>query len=236
MIDNVKLDKWEFNSEVTDCFDDMLERSIPQYNVMRDAVFNLGCKTLNKVDNKSILDIGCSNGLSLERFVNKYWGSAKFRGIDVSEPMLEVARDRFKDYIHNGIVHIDKIDLRNNFPTDTYSLIMSVLTIQFTPIEYRQNIIQNIYDNLDTNGTFIMVEKVLGNCNVLNEIMVDEYLQMKKDNGYSQEQIDRKRMALEGVLVPMTSNWNIDLLKQSGFRKIDTFWRWMNFEGYIAIK
>ena len=31
--------KWEFDATVTDCFDDMLTRSIPQYDVMRDAVF-----------------------------------------------------------------------------------------------------------------------------------------------------------------------------------------------------
>ena len=42
--------------------------------------------------------------------------------------------------------------------------------------------------------------------------------------------LNEKRLSLEGVLVPVTSNWNIDLLKQAGFRKIDVFWRWMNFK------
>jgi tRNA (cmo5U34)-methyltransferase len=43
-------------------------------------------------------------------------------------------------------------------------------------------------------------------------------------------------LSLEGVLVPVTSDWNIDLLKQAGFRQIDVFWKWMNFVGYIAFK
>ena len=34
--------KWEFNQEVTDCFDEMLERSIPAYNDMRDLVTRIG--------------------------------------------------------------------------------------------------------------------------------------------------------------------------------------------------
>jgi len=240
MKDEVLLDKWEFNQEVTDCFENMLERSIPQYDIMRDSVFNLGCKVLDKnkrrVHGANILDIGCSNGLSLERFVKKYGAYGDFLGIDVSEAMLTEARKRFKGYINNGLVDIKNIDLRKDFPVDIYNLITSVLTIQFTPIEYRQNIIQNIYDNLADGGAFIMVEKVLGNCNEINELMIDTYLDSKEVNGYTKEQIERKRMALEGVLVPVTSNWNIDLLKQSGFRKIDVFWRWMNFEGYIAIK
>ena len=30
--------QWEFDAEVTQAFEDMLERSIPQYAVMRDLV------------------------------------------------------------------------------------------------------------------------------------------------------------------------------------------------------
>jgi tRNA (cmo5U34)-methyltransferase len=66
--------------------------------------------------------------------------------------------------------------------------------------------------------------------------MVDLYYKMKSDNGYSQEQIERKRLSLEGVLVPVTAKWNEELLKQAGFKYIDCFWRWMNFAGWIAIK
>lgn len=229
-------EKWKFDEDVTDCFDDMLTRSIPQYEVMRQSVFNLGNKILDKNKTKNVLDIGCSNGLSLEPYIHKYGAYARYRGIDVSEPMIESAKQRFQGYINVGLVNIDYMDLRTEFPNDIYTLIQSILTIQFTPIEYRQMIIQKVYDNLCIGGAFIMVEKVLGNTNELNEIMIDEYLKMKKQNGYSNDQIERKRLSLEGVLVPVTSNWNIDLLKQAGFKKIDVFWRWMNFEGYIAIK
>jgi len=37
---------------------------------------------------------------------------------------------------------------------------------------------------------------------------------MKRKAGYSQEEIDRTRYALEGVLVPMTARWNEALLAQ----------------------
>ena len=81
-----------------------------------------------------------------------------------------------------------------------------------------------------------MVEKVLGNTSNINELFINEYHSYKEINGYSKEQIERKKLSLEGVLVPVTNDWNIDLLKQAGFRQIDVFWRWMNFVGYIAIK
>lgn len=81
-----------------------------------------------------------------------------------------------------------------------------------------------------------MVEKVLGNSDKLNKLFIKSYYDMKKNNGYSTEQIERKRLSLEGVLVPVTNDWNVALLKQAGFREVDVFWRWMNFVGYIAIK
>ena len=40
--DNVEpKEKWEFDESVAECFENMLERSIPQYSVMRTATANL---------------------------------------------------------------------------------------------------------------------------------------------------------------------------------------------------
>lgn len=244
-VDNVVPgDKWEFDENVSECFEDMLSRSIPQYEVMRNAVVTLIVKNIKHVG-FNLLDIGCSDGLMLDRLVSAFennrdyvaFSHGRFVGIDVSEPMLKKCKERFKDYEN---VYIRNCNICTEFPFiisgDNYDAITSVLSIQFTPIEYRQKIIQNVYDNLREDGVFIMVEKVLGNTARLNDIFVDSYYDMKRSNGYSQEQIDRKRLSLEGVLVPVTSDWNADLLKQAGFKQVDVFWRWMNFVGYIAIK
>jgi tRNA (cmo5U34)-methyltransferase len=228
--------KWEFNENVAILFEDMLIRSIPQYTEMRNLIFKLGCSSLKKNNNKSILDLGCSNGLSLERFVKEFGKNARYTGIDISEPMIKKALERLNKYDYLNSIKILNLDLRTDFPKDNYQLITSILTLQFTPIEYRQKIIQNIYNSMFEGGMFLFVEKVLGDCDELNELMISEYYEFKKSNGYSQEEIYRKKLSLEGVLVPVTSNWNIDLLKQSGFKKIDIFWRWMNFVGYMAIK
>ena len=239
-IDNVvPKEKWEFDEQVADCFENMLERSIPQYDVMRDSVANLA-KSVIDSDNKntfSILDIGCSDGLMIQKFLDVFDGEGLYTGVDVSKPMLDKAKFRFLDRIIQHQIVIEECDLRNSYPTGYYDIVSSVLSIQFTPIEYRQHIIQNIYNSLSTkNGTFIMVEKVLGNTDMLNQLFVKNYYDMKSANGYSQEQIERKRLSLEGVLVPVTSDWNVQLLKQAGFKQVDVFWRWMNFVGYIAVK
>jgi tRNA (cmo5U34)-methyltransferase len=235
--------KWEFDEKVTDCFEDMLSRSIPQYDLMRESSANLVYDVIKnpkcKKDTFNILDIGCSDGLMIEKLISKFndEGYGYYTGVDISEPMLDKARCRLSDKINKGNVKIENCDLRTDFPYGHYDAITSILSIQFTPIEYRQHIIQEIYNNLsNVNGCFIMVEKVLGNTDNINKLFVKNYYDMKKQNGYTEEQIERKRLSLEGVLVPVTSDWNIDLLKQAGFRQIDVFWKWMNFVGYIAFK
>ncbi len=227
-------DKWEFNKEVTNVFDNMLERSIPQYEIMRKACFELGCKFIQK--HSYILDLGCSRGEALVPFIEKYQSNNRYYGIDISDPMLEACRARFVNEIRDGIVFINKLDLRTIYPPVIASLTMAVLTLQFVPIEYRQRVIQDIYDHTILNGAFIFVEKVLGNTAKLDQEFVNIYYQLKKTNGYSQEQIERKKLSLEGVLVPVTAKWNEELLEMAGFREIDCFWRWMNFAGWIAIK
>src|SRR5262249_48396189 len=71
---------------------------------------------------------------------------------------------------------------------------------------------------------------------IIDGLMVDLYYRLKRENGYTREEIDRKRFALEGVLVPVTARWNEELLRGAGFRQVDYFWRWMNFAGWIAVK
>jgi len=225
---------WEFDADVTAVFDDMLARSIPQYNVMRQACFEIGAHFTQRATD--IVDLGCSRGEALAPFIEKLGVNNRYIGVEISDPMLEAARVRFEGYINCGVVDIRKIDLRHDYPPARASLTLSVLTLQFTPIEYRLQILSRIYESLTEGGALILVEKVLGASASLDEMMVALYYDMKRANGYTEDQIQRKRMSLEGVLVPMTAHWNEEMLQITGFRQIDCFWRWLNFAGWVAIK
>lgn len=230
----MKEGKWTFDEEVTSVFDDMLERSIPNYETMRNLIANIGFHYVQP--KTSIMDIGCSNGLSIQPFIRRFGAYNTYKLIDISKPMLEACREKYKGFIDTGIVDVEEMDLRHEFPQTKASVILSILTLQFTPIEYRQKILNNIYASLEKGGAFLLVEKVLGNTDEVDSVLVDEYYKLKKEHAYTQEQIQVKRKSLEGVLVPVTSKWNEDLLHNTGFTKIDCFWRYLNFAGWIAIK
>lgn len=227
--------KWEFDSSVTDAFDNMLSRSIPQYQVMRDACFSLASKFMK--DGTSVIDLGCSRGEALAQLIDKYGAHNRYIGLEISEPMLQAARERFKGLIACSVVDIREHDLRKaGLPAINASVILSILTVQFTPIEYRLRILRDVYNSLRIGGAFIFVEKVLGNTAEINDFEVEEYYKLKSENGYSQDQIERKRLSLEGVLVPVTARMNEEFLQAAGFTQVDCFWRWMNFAGWVAIK
>jgi len=229
---------WKFDASVAEVFDDMLSRSIPQYGTLRDLTFSVG-KAYPATHSGDIVDIGCSRGTALEPFVREFGGTHECKGVEISAPMAALARTRLRGATPEGarIPPVLEEDLRHWAPAEeSCSLILAILTLQFVPIEYRQSIVHRMWSGLERGGAMILVEKVLGDSANLDGLFVSRYLDMKRANGYSQEQIDRKRTALEGTLVPITAHWNEDMLSRAGFTAVDCFWRWLNFAGWIAVK
>jgi tRNA (cmo5U34)-methyltransferase len=226
--------RWAFDGAVTAAFDDMLRRSIPQYEVMREAAFEVGCRFV--APGADVLDLGCSRGEALAPFVDRFGAQNRFVGVDVSEPMLAAARARYEGYARAGVVDIRRCDLRAEYPPVSACLTLCILTLQFTPIEYRPRIVRDIYRHTRGGGALVLVEKVLGGGAEADACLTEAYLRHKAARGYSAEEIDRKRLSLEGVLVPVTARWNEDLLASAGFRHVECFWRWMNFAGWLAVR
>lgn len=239
MDENLELDQtvpegsWIFDDNVTKVFDNMLARSIPGFEDMRSLTTQLACKYA--LANSYIVDLGCSRGGSLAPIVELLGSRNKYLGIEISDSMRIAAQDRFKNLKDINIQIVD-MDLRVSFPKVDASIILSVLTIQFIPIEYRQQILASAYENLRPGGAIVLVEKILGSNAHLNSTFVDLYYGMKGRNGYTEEQINTKRKSLEGVLVPVTAAWNEQLLKDAGFVHVECFWRNLNFAGWIGVK
>jgi len=224
---------WAFDEAVTHVFDDMLERSIPDYATMRGLVTDVASAYVTpKTD---IVDLGCSRGEALARIMDRFGAHNRYTGVEVSSPMLDAVRDRFASW-PDSIVTIRDLDLRDDYPAVRASVTLGVLTLMFIPINYRQRIIRRVFDNTIPGGAFILVEKVLGGYAGTDSLMVDRYHRMKADHGYSEDEIQRKRLALEGVQVPVTAAWNEDMLRSAGFAEVECFWRWMNFAAWVGVK
>jgi tRNA (cmo5U34)-methyltransferase len=81
----------------------------------------------------------------------------------------------------------------------------------------------------------IVVEKILGGDSAADRLLVDAYYATKRANGYTTDEIETKRKSLQGVLVPLTAEGNIAMLRAEGF-KVSQFWQALNFASWLAVK
>lgn len=237
-IDNIiPKEKWQFGRDVAECFPNMLERSIPGYVQMRELTFAVGEKYLRK-DGKisNIVDIGCSNGLSIYPFLQKYGARIRSFLVDNSEAMIEAVNKEYSGWISCGAMQTYCCDITKQYPQTIADLTLLVLSLQFVPIEERQQLLKKIYNHTEKGGAIILVEKVQGEDAEMDDLLTDCYYAQKRANGYSDTQIIEKRRSLRGVLVNLKPEWNEELLRDAGFTNIQMFWRHLNFCGWVAKK
>jgi tRNA (cmo5U34)-methyltransferase len=226
--------RWEFDQDVTRVFDDMLRRSIPQYEAMRSVVFEVGRRFVSP--GTDVVDLGCSRGEALAPFVAEFGDGCRYVGVDVSAPMLDACRRRFAAEIEAGTVLVHDLDLRQGYPDVRASLTLAVLTLQFTPMEDRPRILRRVWEHTVPGGALLLVEKVLPSSTGTDRLMTELYHDLKRSQGYGDEEITRKALSLEGVLVPAPAEWNEDALRRAGFAEIECLWRWLNFGAWLAVR
>lgn len=224
---------WVFDAEVAENFDEMLERSIPDYRTMRQVVTDTGSAFVQP--GSQIVDLGASRGEALRPFVERFGAQNRYVGVEISQPMREAFTQNYAT-MPDGFVRVLDTDLRYDYPFVDASLTLAVLTMIFVPINYRSRIVADVYRHTRPGGAFIMVEKTIGHYPRTDQLLVECYHDLKQRNGYSREEIDNKAKALEGVQVPLTEETNIALLRNAGFDEVEPIWRCLNFAGWIAIK
>ena len=77
-------DRWQFDDEVARVFDNMLQRSIPDYETMREMVTELGAQFIEYYS--YVLDIGTSRGDQIARFIDKGREGATQISLRMSRP------------------------------------------------------------------------------------------------------------------------------------------------------
>lgn len=224
---------WKFDSNIVPVFDEHVRQSVPMYDEIHRLITDISAWFLE--DETNMYDIGTSTGEVIKNILLKYpLKNTKLIGLDNSTEMVEKARDSFKS---ESKVEINLIDLvKDEFEFENASLITNVLTMQFIPHRHRQDIINRLYEGLNEGGCLILVEKVVGSNARFNEMWIEMYHEMKLRNGLSEKNVFDKASAIRGVMRPYTLKENLQMLDNAGFKDVDTFFKWNNFAGFVAIK
>ena len=225
---------FKFNKEVVTVFDDMVVRSVPFYVEMHRMIGELTKDFA--VKNTNVYDLGCSTGTTLINLDKNLPEEVQFVGVDNSDEMLKSCEANLKAAGVTRKVNYQNQDLNSDIQLTNPSVVIFCLTLQFLRPLNREKIIKKIYASLPENGAVILIEKILTEHSICNRLFIEHYYEFKKRNGYNETEISKKRESLENVLVPYKLSENEELLKSSGFRFTEVFFKWYNFAGLIAIK
>jgi len=227
---------WSFNASVVPIFDEHVRKNVPQYDEMHRLITDIAGWFLE--DNTNVYDIGTSTGEVVRNLIERYPSKrCSYIATDTSPEMASRCAQRFLESKPHVPVIVKDEDVRStSFKMEHASLVTCVLTLQFIPKRDRLTVLKKIYESLHKGGGLILVEKVIGENTRFNEMWVELYHELKLRNGMTEEEVFKKSQAIRGVLVPLTLQENVSLLKEAGFTEIDVFFKWTNFVGLIAMK
>lgn len=207
---------WKFNKDVANNFDYIADTSIPKYRIILYKTLEI--IRLRHDFNDRILEIGCATGNTL-KLLNES-GYNNVTGIDNSVDMIDKCRAQ----------GFNNVFLFYHFPKSiiNFDVIIANWTLHFiTDVLSRVQYLTDIYDNLKEGGTFIFSEKVIGDDS--------EYLKFKKSNFLTEYDINCKRKALKGILVPFEEELYINILEDLGF-KVEIIDKTYCFRTFLATK
>ena len=227
---------WTFAGDVASNFDSHVKKSVPMYDDGHNIICDVSDFFVKPYSN--VYEVGCSTGTLISKLAkhNQEKAGVNFFGIDLEEDMIDVARRKVSSlggayenikFISGDIKDID---------IEPADLIVSYYTIQFIPPSFRQEIINKIYNSLNWGGGFLFFEKVRGADARFQDMISALYVDYKLRVGYSANDIIGKSRSLKGVLEPFSTQGNLDMLDRAGFRDYNTVFKYLCFEGVVAIK
>ena len=154
-------------------------------------------------------------------------------GIDNSAAMLEKAKMKLSGQTQHDFDFVCT-DLRE-VQLQSASLVVMNYTLQFLPVKERLQLLKKIKKALLPGGFFYLSEKVRSEDPVVQETTTRIYEDFKRRQGYSQDEISRKKEALDNVLVPLSEKQQIAMLKEAGFNTCEVTMKWHNFTTFVAM-
>jgi tRNA (cmo5U34)-methyltransferase len=223
---------WNFGGKVPDTFVEHIVHSVPLYKEGHDLICQISDFFCGK--DSVCYELGVSTGELIRKLAehHKAKPGTRWVGLDVEAAMVEKARSHCTG-VNNVELHNEDIRL---FPYEKSDFFVSYYCMQFVPPRDRQEIIQRVYESLHWGGGFVMFEKVRGPDARFQDMLSALYNDFKLKNGLSPEEILAKTRSLKGILEPFSTAGNLGLLERAGFKDIMTVQKYLNFEGFLAIK
>jgi len=222
--------KFTFDNNVANVFEDMVNRSVPGYDFLVENIGVISKKFYQS--NTNIYDLGsslCACSLSVLRKIENFNGT--IYAVDSSIDMINICEKNILKkeikFLHSDICNVDIINS---------SVVILNLTLQFISVENRKNLLKNIFSSLKKNGVIIITEKITI-AKESDDIFFKNFHDFfKENNGYSKEEIDRKKIALSETMIIESEKKHEKRFNEIGCKNFYKWFQCYNFVSWVLIK
>jgi tRNA (cmo5U34)-methyltransferase len=210
-------EKFDENAEKYDAIRRLI---IPCFDDLYDITRYLAS---SKKEDPKILDLGAGTGL-LTKYLFERYQKAEFTLIDISEEMLKVAKNRFKEPNFKYVVaDYCKYDFN-----DSFDIIVSSLSIHHLKNEEKKKLYKKVYDALNNDGIFLNVDQVIGSTPNIDKSYQENWIMKINENNFIGPEKDTaiERMKFDK---PATLEDNLKWLRNCGFEDVDVYYKYYNF-------
>lgn len=248
---------FEFDDEVAQCFEDMALRSIPMYREVHRLHAALAQRYIRRmrssvkkgeIPKMVLVDIGASRGGFIKAFCNQFQidpnkGHPNLIAIavDPSRHMLdELEVDLPFVYTVKGEVgahgcpELDSVLKEFGGKAD---ILNASYVVQFMQPIDRSRAFDYFYNILRDFGLLFLAQKdVLDRTSAMISEFIEEYIDFRKEQGYSESEIEAKSRALRNAMWPETYERQRMRLMVNGFSDVVETTRWLNFSSCVAVR
>jgi len=220
--------KEHFESEAKR-FDKVFYKIAPFYKEAIEALV----LTLPFEDGKKpkIIDLGCGTG-NITKAVKERYPDASVACLDLAQNMIEMAKAKLKKYrgIEYWIGDIRKYDYSNK-----PDAVISSLVLHHLDKKGKREFYQKIFNVLSKGGVFYTADFVLPPSSYLSKAYTEQWKKFMRKS-FSSGQINDILTKHKEEDKPAELIFEIELLREVGFRDVEVVWKNYNFAVYGGVK
>lgn len=192
---------------IIDSYLEDIRKKIPAYDLMIEILFNSVLKVETKIlQIKNILSIG---GQSLEiKNLSDIYKDSKITVVEPSEIMINIVKNECNN-LKNLEYICDKFENYTN--NKNFQLCLCLLVLQF--VDNPKKFLERIYRSLDKDGIFII--------SIFSNRQLNYWKEFALARGARKEQVEKTFRNQSRVMYVLSADYVENLLKETGFSKIE---------------
>ncbi len=208
-----------FYDQLSGDYTALISKCVPRYDEM---LYNLFCYLPEGLQPKRILDLGCGTG-NLTAAILANFPNSEIHALDLSADILNQCKERFKG---NSNIHYHQQDFSSlNFPENHFDLIVSSIAIHHIPDVQKEQLYQQIFKILKSEGIFEFADQTRGATEEIYQKHISRWKTAAFELGSTQENWDMWMQHQNEHDYHTEVSWHLEKLKENNFKIVDILWK-----------